>query len=459
MDLKIIKNIFFLGIKGVAMANLAIILKKAGKHIFGVDEKKKYITDKLLKKNQINYQENFDLKNLNQPIDLFVYSAAHGGINHPLAKLAKEKNIKLISQAELIGEIIKEFKTKIAISGCHGKTTTSSLLAYLLIKLGKKPSYLVGVPYFDSIKGGDYQDKDYFIVEADEYGVNPPFDKTPKFFKLNPDWIICTNIDFDHPDVYENLEETKQIFKKFFDNKKLVLCGDDKNLKELIPYLKNKKIITYGFSENVDYKIVDFKTDEEKTIFKLNNQEFVISLFGKHNVLNATAVISILYELGFSYDNIKKAIVGFKGAQRRLNLIYHGNFYLFDDYAHHPTEIEATIDALRQRYKNKRIYLIFQPHTFSRTLKLLNEFRVSLSKADFGLILPIFPSARETNINYNISSQDIVEGIDNLKFVNNDKEAIKFLFKLLKKEDIVLLIGAGDIYKISQKIIDYDRSR
>ncbi len=455
MDLKKIKNVFFLGIKGVAMANLAVVLKKIGKNVDGADVEEEFITDKLLKDNQITWQIGFD--KLPKNIDLIVYSAAHGGTINPLVKEALKRKIKIISQAELLGELMNEFQTKIAVSGCHGKTTTSSFLAYSLTKLGKHPSYLVGVPYFDSMIGGDYQGKDYFIVEADEYGVNPPLDKTPKFFKLNPDWIICTNIDFDHPDVYENLEETKQVFKKFFGNKKLVLCGDDKNLKELIPYLKNRKIITYGFSEHLNYKISDFKTDEEKTVFKLNNQEFIISLFGRHNVLNASAVISILYELGFSYDDIKTAIKDFKGAQRRLNLIYHGSFYIFDDYGHHPTEIKATIDALRTRYKNKKIYLIFQPHTFSRTLKLLNEFRNSLSKADFGFVLPIFPSARELNINYNISSQNLIEGIDNLKFVKDDNEAIKFLFKLIKKGDVILLIGAGDVYKISEKIINYDQ--
>lgn len=458
MNLNKIKKIFFLGIKGVAMANLAVIFKKMGKDVFGVDEKNQYITDKLLKEQKIKYIENFNEENLEIDTDLVVYSAAHGGINNPLIKLAKQRKISLISQSELIGELMNDFKIKIAVSGCHGKTTTSSFLAYALSRLNKKPSYLVGVPYFDSMIGGDYQKNDYFVVEADEYGINPPIDKTPKFLKLSPDWIICTNIDFDHPDVYKDIEETKEVFKKFFDKKNLILCIDDINLRQIIPYLKNKKIITYGFSKNADYKITDFKTTKSKTIFKLNNYLYKISHFGKHNVLNASSVIIMLYQLGFSYNQIKKAIVNFKGAQRRLNLLYQGNFYLFDDYGHHPSEIKATIEALKLRFKNKRIHLIFQPHTYSRTLRLLNEFKKSLSMADFGFILPIFPSARENNINYNISSKDIVNGIDNLKYIENEKELLKLLFKNLKKDDIVLLIGAGDVYKLGKKIINYDRS-
>src|SRR3989338_3077986 len=245
------KNIFFLGIKGVAMTNLAVVLKKMGKNVSGCDLKEEFITDKLLKDNKINWQIGFDSNKLSKQVDLIVYSAAHGGTNNPLIIETKKKNINIVSQAQLMGELMDQFAERIAVCGCHGKTTTSSLLVYALNKLKQKPSYLVGVPFFSGSQGGDFQSKKYFVVEADEYGVNPPVNKTPKFNLLNPDYIIATNIDFDHPDVYKDLKETKKAFKKFFGNRKLIANIDDKNLFQCINTLNS---ITYGESEKSNYQ-------------------------------------------------------------------------------------------------------------------------------------------------------------------------------------------------------------
>jgi UDP-N-acetylmuramate--alanine ligase len=178
MMLQQANNIFFLGIKGVAMANLAVILKKMGKNVTGVDSQEEFITDKLLLDNKINWTVGFDPKSLPKNIDLIVYSAAHGGTGNPLVVEAIKNKVNLISQAKLLGEIMDQFENKIAVCGCHGKTTTSSMLVYALNKLKQSPSYLVGVPFFSEYQGGDFQDKKYFVVEADEYGVNPPIDKT-----------------------------------------------------------------------------------------------------------------------------------------------------------------------------------------------------------------------------------------------------------------------------------------
>ncbi len=446
------KNFFILGIKGIAMANLAVILKKMKKNVFGVDNQEKFITDRLLKENKIEFLEKFDHSLLKRNIDLIIYSAAHQGISNPLLIEAKKRGIKLISQADFIGQLMSQFKIKIAVSGCHGKTTTTSLLAYALNKLEKKPSYLVGASYFTDYQGADYQKKDYFVVEADEYGINPPIDKTPKFFKLNPDWIICTNIDFDHPDVYEDLKQTKKAFLKFFNKKKLVLNFDDINLIQSFKRLKKNKIISYGFSQGVDFLIKNYQIKNDLTSFKVNNYDFEIKLFGRHNVLNATAVISLLFNLGFKYQEIKRAVRNFAGAQRRLNLVYQGRFLIYDDYGHHPTEIKSTIEALRLKYPNQRIIVIFQPHTYSRTQVLFKEFRQSLTLADYSFILPIFASARESSLDFNISSKDLVKGLKNLFYVNNNQKLIDKIKRILKKNDLILTIGAGDIYKVIDQL-------
>lgn len=446
------KNIFFLGIKGVAMANLAVILNKMGKNVTGCDLEEEFITDKLLNDNKISWITGFDPAHLPKDTDLIVYSAAHGGTGNPLVVEAKKKNIDIMSQAKLIGEIMAEFENKIAVCGCHGKTTTSSLLVYALDKLKQKPSYLVGVPFFSGHQGGDFQDKKYFVVEADEYGVNPPTDKTPKFNLLDPNQILATNIDFDHPDVYKDLEETKNAFRKFFANKKLIANIDDLNLSQCID---RKKAITYGESENADFQIINCEVNENESTFELKNiGKFKISLFGKHNIYNATAVIVQLLGLGFKAEEISKAISDFTGAERRFEKIYFkNNIYLFDDYAHHPTEIAATINAAKNRFPKKRIIVIFQPHTYSRTSNLLKEFKESLSLADIGYVLPIFASARENSSQFNVSSKDIVIGSKNLNYVESNKHLLDQIEKILKEGDVIFTMGAGDIYKLNEKII------
>ncbi len=463
---KQIKNVFFVGIKGVAMANLAVFLKKMGNNVSGADVDDQFITDKLLIDNRIRWQAGFD--HLPKDIDLVVYSAAHQGLNNPLVKKASLKKIKIVSQAELLGQLMKQFKIKVAVSGCHGKTTTSSLLSYALNKLKVRPSYIVGTPFFTNYQGGNYQDKKYFVVEADEYGINPPQDKTPKFFKLSPDWIIATNIDFDHPDVYKNIEETTKAFVKFFGfdpdfrrddeySPKLILNIDDKHLLQFINRLKNKNIITYGFSNKADYQIIDWRIEENGSTFAIKGGgRFKIALFGKHNIANATAVIVQLIKLGFKVSEIKKAILGFNGAKRRFEFVdKKNNIYLFDDYAHHPAEIKATIQAARERFPKKRLIIIFQPHTYSRTQSLFSDFAKALSLADFSLLLPIFPSAREKSVSFSISSQDIVNqsAKKNLFAFDSKEELLMKLKTLIKPNDLIFTMGAGDVYQLKDDII------
>ncbi|MBI5122444.1 UDP-N-acetylmuramate--L-alanine ligase, partial [Candidatus Roizmanbacteria bacterium] len=461
--LKQAKNIFFLGIKGVAMTNLAVLLKKMGKNVNGCDLKEEFITDKLLEDNKISWQIGFDSDKILKQTDLIVYSAAHSGRNNPLIIEAIKKKVKIISQAKLLGELMDQFKNKIAVCGCHGKTTTSSLLVYALNKLKQKPSYIVGVPFFTNHQGGDFQGKKYFVVEADEYGVNPPIDKTPKFHFLNPDYIIATNIDFDHPDVYKDIEETKNAFKKFFVGKKIIANIDDSNLLRCIdPACRQagtSKAITYGESEKADYQIINYKINENESVFEIKNVgQFKISLFGKHNISNATAVIVQLLKLGFKAGEIKKALIGFTGAERRFEKIYFkNNIYLFDDYAHHPAEIAATINAAKSRFKNRRIIVIFQPHTYSRTSNLLGEFAESLSLADICLVLPIFASARESAKDFKVSSKDIVDKIkDSLNrdclYSNSNVQLINQIDEILKPGDVVFTMGAGDVYKMAKDI-------
>lgn len=350
------KNIFIVGIKGAAMSNLAVILKKMGKRVTGCDVAEEFITDIILKKFEIPYSVGFNPELLSKETDLIIYSAAHTGQENQIIIEAKKRGIMTASQAEVLGELLTHFKTSIAVSGCHGKTTTSSLLAYALTKLGVKPSYLIGVPTFHDQPGGMYDGQDYFVIEADEYGVNPPVDKTPKLLFLHPTHIICTNIDFDHPDVYQNIEKTKKTFLQFFDNKKLYLCIDDVHIKSIVDKLDRTQYQGFGFSQDADLKIQNPLVIATQSSFDLIYKgkdlgTFIISLFGEKNISNAAGVILTLINLGFDVEGIKNAIKDFATVKRRFEFVYKKNdTYLFDDYGHHPAEIAATISAARAHF-------------------------------------------------------------------------------------------------------------
>lgn len=471
------RSIFIVGIKGVAMANLALILKKLGKNVSGSDVSEKFITDELLKKNKIGWQSGFNPDGLPHNTDLVIYSAAHHGLLNPQIQQAKKRNIPVISQAEFQGKLIERFKTRIAVCGCHGKTTTSSLLSYALIKLGVKPSYMIGSPSFNGYPGGDYNGSGYFVIEADEYGVNPPQDKTPKFHFLKPNYILCTNIDFDHPDVYKDINSVKESFLKFFSknailktaaskmvNKNLILCADDKNLMAVARKLIRSSYLTYGFNPSADLRIIDSGYNKYGSIFEIVgsgrnlslHNKFSISLFGEKNILNAAGVILTLLQLGFHPDKIKSAIQDFTGAKRRFEKVYaKKDTFLFDDYAHHPNEIAATISAARNRFPKRRIIIVFQPHTYSRTQVLLKDFAKSLSLADISYILPVFASARENPKDFHVSSHDIVNlNPKNLISVDSKKQLFQLLSSAIQAQDIIFTMGAGDVYKLKDDIIE-----
>lgn len=467
--IKDLEYIFIVGIKGVAMANLAVILKKMGKFVSGSDTNEIFITDELLSKNKIDVITNFKPENLPKNTQLIVYSAANSGENNPQIIEAKHRQVKVAHQSEIIGEIFAEFQTKIAVCGTHGKTTTSSLLSYALINLGQKPSYLIGSSQFNNYSGSDLQDNKYFVVEADEYGLNPPSDKTPKFHLLHPNLILATNIDFDHPDVYANIDEVKYSFKTFFakytKDKSIFVCADDPNLTQVIESFPKKIYETYGFSKNADLVISQDTYDARSSNFNLTYKntdlgKFSISLFGQKNVSNTAGVVLTLINLGFRAGDIKKAILEFTGAKRRFELIFeHKNTYLFDDYAHHPVEIRATLNAAHKRFPKQRMVMIFQPHTYSRTQALLPEFAESLNLANKSFVLPIFASAREDSTKFKITSKSIQEYASSLKVslieaVDSRKELLSRLREFIKRGDVVITMGAGDVYKLKDDIIE-----
>lgn len=462
------KNIFIVGIKGVAMANLAIIFKKMGKSVSGSDVDEVFITDEILKENGINWTIGFDVGDVPTETDLVIFSAAHGGISNPQVKFADQRRITVIHQVKALNEIMKFHENRIAVCGSHGKTTTTAIIAYCLRKLGADPTFMIGTSKVEDFSGGDLGSSKYCVIEADEYGLNPPTDKTPKFQSLDPNFILSTNIDFDHPDVYADLEETKTAFNNFFlkiisleNGPRLFACGDNKELMEVISKFPRETYKTFGFSESSDYVIKNIEVGTERTGFDLYEkgrkiERFDISIFGDKNISNAAGAIAVLLRLGFKADAIKEVVVKFKGAKRRFEqTAFINNIHLLDDYAHHPREIEATINAARAKFSGNRVIIIFQPHTYSRTNALKEEFADSLSKADIAFITPVFASARESA---EIQSVDVVsvakdKGITNIFSYKDKNGLLGRLKEILKPGDVVFTMGAGDIYKLKNDII------
>jgi UDP-N-acetylmuramate--alanine ligase len=464
-------NYYLLGIKGAAMANIAVMLKQQGHSVNGVDVAEVFPTDTVLLANDIKF-EVFPVPSVPPSTDIIVYSAAHGGLNHPLVQDAQTKKKKILHQAELLGELLTHFRHSIAVAGCHGKTTTSSLLSYALIQLGQKPSYMVGTPSFSGHPGSAFADNKYFVIEADEYGLNPPDNAKPKFHFLKPNYGIILNIDFDHPDVFKDLNETKAAFKIFMEDivgknsqAPLVLCADDAPLMDVAKAFNRAEYSTFGLSADADFQVSNISYHENVTQFELHTKEKNLGLFstklaGEKNATNTAGVIALLLKLGFTPGEIQTAIADFSGAKRRFELIGEKNgIKIYDDYAHHPHELEAVIEGTKHRFPGKRLIVIFQPHTFTRTEMLQNEFIEALAKADGSILVPIFASARENVSNTTITSSDLAslaekQGYTHIFATESTEETLELLKDTVKSGDIILLAGAGDVYKLKDEIMN-----
>lgn len=458
-------HIHFVGIKGVGMTALAILLKEKGFYITGSDVAEEFVTQLMLQKFKIPLKVGFNHKDLKHKPDLAIVTGAHGGKTNPEAIVLATEGIEVITHGEAVGRFMKGF-FGISVAGVGGKTTTSAMLAHLLTSVQLDPSYVVGAGAIMPLgKPGHAGHGKYFVAEADEYVSCPKTDITPRMLYQHPQVIVITNIEYDHPDMYKSLDETLAVFELFIsqlpEDGFVVINTDSSNNRTIIKKLRQKKIITYGFSADADYKIssVSFTPGITKFILKHNDLaigEFILLVPGKFNALNATAAIVVGLQLGLSVAKIQEGLVSFRGTKRRFELIADKNkIRLYDDYAHHPQEIAATLLACREWFKKEKIVVIFQPHTYSRTKALLKQFSQSFELADEVLILPIFSSAREKDdpeINSEILVAEIGRYQPHVKFMTDNKNLLSYLSSHLDRGSIVLTMGAGDVYKLHKDI-------
>lgn len=467
------QKIHFVGIKGVGMTPLAIIAKEAGFTVTGSDVDEKYITDEILSAHDIVPDIGFDASRI-EGVDMVITTGAHNGLDNPEVKAALAKHIQVLLQGQAVGHFMdgkmlgKSESVGISITGCHGKTTTTALVATLLREAGKDPSYIIGTGSIPSLGSpGHFGKGKYFIAEADEYATEPTKDKTPKFMWQHPGIAVMTNIDFDHPDLYNSIEEVKDAYKKFADQLAhdgglLVANGDDKHIQKILEEHQGR-VYTFGFNSDNNFVLKNIVTTAKSVTFSLvfegNEESYTLSIPGEHNVLNSAAAIIVAKEVGLSQEEIQKGLHAFTGTKRRLEYIdsLSSGAILYDDYAHHPAEIKASLKALQERYPDSKIVVIFQPHTYSRTIKLFEQFVDSFSLADQVILTDIFASAREKK-DTSVSSEKLAQAIATkhkaVTWLATLPDVVQYLKqKAYGKDYVIVTMGAGDIYTILPQLL------
>lgn len=460
-----VKHVHLVGIKGVGMTALACCLQDLKIKLTGSDVKEVFVTDEILEKRKIKWRAGFDEKHLKPKPDLVIATGAHGGLDNLEVKAAKKAGIKVLTHAQALGELMKG-KEGISVCGVGGKTTTASMMATVLESARKSPSFAIGVGKMKPLGDpGRYTGGQQFITEADEYANSPGIDNRPRFLFQKPKIVVVTNIEYDHPDIYESLNQTKEVFKKFFEtipsDGLLVTCLDNQNNRETVKGLKIN-IQTYGFSPKADWRVEKAYLGQEQTIFDLSHQEALIDQIkikapGRFNVLNATAAFAVGTFLGLDAKAIKKGLANFVGTKRRFELIGETEgIRVYDDYAYHPKEIKAILAAARKWLPGKKIIAIFQPHTYSRTKALFNEFARSFSLAHQVIITEVYASAREKDdlgVSGRLLAEETSQHHPQVVYQAGEKEVVEFLKEKTKEGDAIITMGAGDIFLWHKNIL------
>lgn len=460
-------KVHFIGIKGVGMSALAIVAQGMGYRVTGSDVAEEFITDTSLKSARINVYEGFDANHIQSDLDLVVVGAAFGEDN-PEMKAAQEKSLPIVTYSEFLGRLTENKRT-IAIAGTHGKTTTTSILAFLLYHAGLAPSWVIGTGHVTGLPSHGYAGQGkYFVTEADDY-KRANDDPTPKFLDLSPSIAIITSIEHDHPDLYPTLEDCINAFRRFIrqviPNGLAIVNGDDPNVKKLIAEFTDLTFITYGFHQLNDYRIVPLeRKDNQNTWFKLQGEEelgpFILPLPGWHNLMNASAAIIAAMKASVTQSSIRELLPKFENVERRFQVLGSiGGRVIIDDYAHHPTAVRAALAAAKEQYPGKPIWCLFQSHTFSRTKALLPEFGRAFLDANRVIVTDIFGSARENEVSITgeILKDEIAKHHQDVTFVAKENLG-EFLKLELPSEVVLITMGAGDIYKVGREYLTYLQS-
>ncbi len=465
IDLDKIKKIHFVGIGGIGLSAIARFMKEKGKEVSGSDLSRSLMTEKL-EKLGIKIGSCQSEKNISRNTDLVIYTTAIPKDN-PELKKAKELGIKTITYPESLGLVFND-KFGIAVCGTHGKSSVSAMVGLLLDDAKLDPSIVVGsiLPrYKSNLRVGKSK---YFIAEACEYERS--------FLNLYPKIIILNNIELDHTDYYKDIDDTRNAFEEFVlhlpNDGILIINGDDEEItnsqpKAGPPWAEKFKILKFGLNEtnNVRASNIEFGDGEVKFNVFYNKKdlgEFVLKVPGMFNVYNALGVIALGLTLEISVEIIKRSLTDYSGIWRRFEIMgEYKNVLVISDYAHHPTAVKATIEATKQFYPDKRVFVVFQPHQHNRTKELYKDFLNSFNDADAVILSEIFDvEGREEGDDQNISSLNLVKDIkkksdiNSIFYAKNLKETRRLIDENIKSDNILLVMGAGDIYKVAQELVE-----
>ena len=443
--------IHFVGIGGIGMSGLALIMKRMGFNVQGTDVLINKNIERL-KKDKIKVNINHAKKNIRNATIVVISSAIKK--NNPELLEAKKRQLPIYKRGEMLANIVSLTKN-IVVTGSHGKTTTTSLLAAIFSKTKLDPTIING-GVLNAIKSTAKLGKsDWCILEADE--------SDGSFIHVPPTYSIVTNIDREHMDYYNSMDDLKNLFIKFINKVpsfgKSFICIDDKNNQDLIKKIRIKNFFTYGVNLKSQFCVKNIKQTKKFSEYDLainlpgKKNTFIkkikIPLLGIHNILNSTSAVAVALSIGISKDAIKKGLKEFKGVQRRFNKIFtyrETNFY--DDYAHHPTEIKEVLNGVRAAYKKEEVVCVFQPHRISRLKDLKKEFSLSFKKADTVILCPVYAAGEKIKLGFNYTSfaKDIIKNSKVKLFMINDQyELAKLIKNTIYGKKIVVGMGAGTI--------------
>jgi UDP-N-acetylmuramate--alanine ligase len=446
-------HIHFVGIGGIGMSGIAELLLNLGYKVSGSDLKASDITERLQTLGGIIF-EGHQADQISGA-DVVVTSSAVSSDN-PEVQAAEHKSIPVIPRAEMLAELMR-LKYSVAIAGAHGKTTTTSIVASVLDRGGLDPTIVIGGKLKNIGSNAVLGQGDFIVAEADE--------SDGSFLKYSPAIAVVTNIDREHLDFYPNLDAIKAVFLSFIDRIPFyglaILCLDNEPIQDLIPDIK-KRYTTYGMSPQADFQIRDVAFEKRQSRFTVIHQgqklgRINLNLPGLHNVYNATASIAVGIELDVPFAAIKNALETLEGVQRRLEIKGEiDGITVVDDYGHHPTEIKTTLDALEKCWPDKRKVVVFQPHRYSRTQALFDDFTRAFYQSDVLLVLPIY-AASEKEIE-GVTGRILCEGIQahghkEVFYAGGMQNAVDHLKSSLKPGDILLTLGAGDVWKIGEQVL------
>lgn len=443
-----IKTFYFVGIGGAGMSGLAEILMDMGHQVSGSDRESSEVTTYLEQKGaQIHIGHK--AQNLNHS-DFLIYSSAIPQDNPEMVR-AQELNIPRIRRAEMLGQLFNR-KYGIGIAGTHGKTSTTSMLGSILLEAKKDPTIIVGGKFQNLLTNARFGKSAYLIAEADEYDRS--------FLTLFPRIAVITSLEADHLDIYKNIDDLKDTYLKFanqtsFDGV-VIINGDDPNLAHIAPRIE-RTITTFGLKKDTDLFADHLRFKDGKSFFEIFFKdkllgELTLQLPGQYNVQNALAAIAVALELEISFEIIRAGLSEFKGVGRRFEMVGRENDILIvDDYAHHPTEVSAAIQAAHSGWK-RRVVVVFQPHLFSRTRDFYKDFAKALDAADLSVVTDIYP-AREEPIP-GVDGKLITDAMksDNL-YIADKNQLADTLHNQVRPGDLLLFLGAGDIWKSSRELL------